>query len=446
MSFTGISRVTKYFLSLSLCAMMAAAAWSCSKSQGAPPPGGPGAIKIVPVKSGTVRLQAVPIQLSTFGTVCTFSSIAIKTQVSGILTEVHFEKGEPLHKGQLLFRIDPRPFQAALDQAKANTVRDEANKLKDEAGQLKDEAAKLKDEVLLVNYERTVQRETDLYKRGTATKDEVDQAQTIADAQQATLKGDQATIKGDQGTIQADQAAIKADQAMIEKAQIDLDNCTITCPIDGRAGDLLVTQGNFVKMNDITLVTINQIKPIEVFFNIPQADMNTVRQYMAKDTLKVQAVLPAEPDRPEIGDLFFVDNTLDSTSGTIRLGAKFDNQNDRLWPGQYVTVTLKLTTRNNAVVVPSKAVSAGRDGKYVFVIQPDKKVHTCPVTSGAQMGELTVIEKGLQGGETVVTDGQLRLIDGSKVEVQKDEAPTTRASQPATDASGPQTMPAEAKP
>jgi multidrug efflux system membrane fusion protein len=429
-----------------LCLLSAATAWSCSKSQGAPQaPGGPGAIKTVPVKAGTVTHQAVPIQLSTFGTVYTFSSIAIKTQVSGILNEVHFEKGQLLHKDQLLFKIDPQPFQAVLDQAKANKVKDEAGKLKDEAGKLKDEAGKLKDEVLLVNYKRTADREVELFKRQTATKDEVDQAQTIADAQVATIKGDQAAIEADQSAINADQAAINADQAMIEKAQIDLDNCTITCPIDGRAGDLLVTQGNFVKLNDVTLVTINQIKPIEVFFNIPQEEMNTVRQYMAKDTLKVQAVLPTHPDQPETGDLFFVDNLVDSNSGTIRLGAKFDNQDERLWPGRYVQVTLKLTTRIGAVVAPSKAVSSGRDGKYVFVIKPDMTVQTCPVTAGVQYGDVTVIEKGLVGGETVVTDGQLRLVDGAKVEIQKDE-PTTRASQAATDASSPQTMPAEAKP
>jgi multidrug efflux system membrane fusion protein len=423
---------------------MAATAWSCSKSQGAPPPGGPGAIKTVPVKSATVTHQAVPIQLSTFGTVNTFSSIAIKTQVSGILTEVHFEKGELLHKGQLLFKIDPQPFQAVLDQARANKARDEANKIKDEAGKLKDEAGQLKDEVLLVNYKRTADREVELLKRGTATKDEVDQAQTIADAQEAAIKADQAAIKGDQSAINADQAAVNADQAMIEKAQLDLDNCTITCPIEGRAGDLLVTQGNFVKLNDVTLVTINQIKPIEVFFNIPQKDMNTVRQYMGKGTLKVQVALPGEPGRPEMGELFFVDNLVDSNSGTIRLGARFDNQDDHLWPGQYVLVTLKLATQENAVVVLSKAVSSGRDGKYVFIIKPDNTVQTVPVTAGVQFKDVTVIEKGLSGGETVVTDGQLRLVDGAKVEIQKDE-PTT-ASQPATDASGPQTMPAEAKP
>jgi multidrug efflux system membrane fusion protein len=439
----------KKVLSLSVCLLLAVAAVSCSKGQAAAPPGGPGAGGPVPVKAGTVKVQAVPIQLSTFGTVATFSSIAIKTQVSGILTEVHFEKGQLLHKDQVIFKIDPQPFQAVLHQAEANKVKDEAGKVKDEAGKVRDEAGKVKDEVLLVNYKRTAQREADLYKRGTATKDEVDQAQTAADAQEAAIQGDQAAIQGDQAAIQGDQATIKGDQAAIEKAQIDLDNCTITCPIEGRAGDLLVTQGNFVKLNDITLVTINQIKPIEVFFNIPQKDMNAVRQYMVKDTLKVQVVLPGEPDRPEAGDLFFVDNTVDGGSGTIRLGAKFDNQDERLWPGQYVRVTLRLTTRNDAVVVSSKAVSEGRDGKYVFVIKPDKTVQSCPVTAGAQVGDLTVIEKGLKGGETVVTDGQSRLIDGAKVEIQSDKAPgtaTTGASQPAAAPSDSPKSGTEAKP
>jgi multidrug efflux system membrane fusion protein len=298
----------------------------------------------------------------------------------------------------VLFNIDPLPFQAVLDQAKANHE---------------------KDEVLLAQYQLDLKRQTELLKGGASTQDELDQAKTAAAAQAA---------------------AIRADKAMIEKARIDLDNCTITCPIDGKAGDLLVTEGNLVKLNDVTLVTINQVKPIEVFFNVAQSDMNTVRQCMAKEALKIQAALPDEPGLPEAGDLFFVDNTVDINSGTIRLGARFPNDNERLWPGQYVLVNLRLGTLDNAIVVPSKAISAGREGKYVFVINPDNTAQTRAVTAGVQVGNVTVVEKGLQPGEMVVTDGQVKLTDGAKVEVQPDKAPIV-ATRPAT-----QSAVVEAKP
>jgi multidrug efflux system membrane fusion protein len=363
---------------------------SCSKgkaSQG----GGKELSVRVSVKTAVAKVQAVPVQLSTFGTVGTFSSIAVKTQVAGTLTKVHFEKGQLLKKGQVLYTVDARPYQATLSQAKAN---------------------KVKDEVLLANYRRNLEHVVELHKNGHATSDEVDQARTTADAQVAT---------------------IQADQAVIDKAQIDLDNCVITCPIDGRAGDLLVTEGNLVKANDVALVTINQIKPIQVFFSVTQADLGAVRQYMAAKTLHVETVLPSEPDRPETGELFFIDNTVDSTAGTIRLGARFVNDNERLWPGQYVLVNLRLTTRTDTIVVPTEAVSTGRDGKYVFVIGPDRTVKTRAVTPGQQVDDMIVIEKGLSAGETVVTDGQIKLKDGDKIQVQTDKpAATAPASKPAT--------------
>jgi multidrug efflux system membrane fusion protein len=386
---------------LSACAVLVAAALaSCSKDGAAAQSAQSKPAPAVPVLIGTVTTQPISVQISTFGTVQAFSSVAIKTQVTAIMTQAKFEKGQTLKKGQVIFQLDPRPFQAVLDQAKANLE---------------------KDKVMLGIYRLSLKRETDLHDHNSATQDEVDQAQATASAQEAT---------------------IRADQAAIERAQVDLDNCTIDCPIDGKAGDLLVSEGNLVKLNDITLVNINQVKPIEVFFNVPQSDMGNVRRYMdklkGKEKLKVQVTLPDEPTRPEEGELFFIDNALDSGSGTIKLGARFTNENERLWPGQYVLANLKLAT-NNEIVVPSSAVSTGRNGKYVFVVMPDNSVQTRMVTAGIQAGGVTVIEKGLQPGETVVTDGQLRLVDGAKVEVKTDQAPT---SAPAT---MPTTAP-EAKP
>ena len=384
-------------LALAACVLLAGVLACCSRPSRSAQPAGMAA-RPVPVLAAAVTTRAIPIELSTFGTVQPFSSIAVKTQVTGILEKVHFQKGQTVKKGQLLFNIDPRPFQAVLDQAKANQE---------------------KDEVVLAKYRLDLKRQIELFKGGACTQDEVDQAQATADAQAA---------------------AVRADKAVADKARIDLDNCTITCPIDGMAGNLLVTEGNLVKLNDVTLVTVNQIRPIEVFFNVTQSDMNTVRQYMTKETLKVQAALPDEPGLPESGELFFVNNTVDPNSGTIRLGARFPNDDERLWPGQYVLVNLRLATLNNAIVVPSKAVFAGRDGKYVFVINPDKTAQTRPLTVGVQVGDLTVVKKGLEPGEIVVTDGQVRLTDGAKVEVQPDKAPIA--------SSGPDTQPsaAEAKP
>lgn len=381
---------TSVTLGLLACMLTAATLASCAKDG----PAAPSAQSkpTVPVTVASVTTQPISVQISTFGTAQAYSSVAIKTQVTGIMTEARFEKGQALKKGQLLFKIEERPFQAALDQANANLRRDK---------------------VLLAKYQLDLKRAIEMRKNNAATQDEVDQAQAAASAQEAT---------------------IRADQAMIEKAQIDVDNCTIASPIDGKAGDLLVAVGNLVKLNDITLVTINQVKPIEVFFNVPQSDMSSVRQYMGKLTgkvkLKVQVTLPNEPGFSDEGELFFIDNALDSGSGTIRLGARFQNENERLWPGQYVMVKLVLATRDE-IVVPSKAVSAGRDGKYVFVVNPDKSAHTRVVTTGLQSGDMTIIEKGLRPGETVVTDGQSRLVDGAKVQIKSDNAPTS-SSAPAT--------------
>jgi multidrug efflux system membrane fusion protein len=198
----------------------------------------------------------------------------------------------------------------------------------------------------------------------------------------------------------------------------------------------------------MTLITVNQIKPIEVFFNVPQADMNLVRRRMAEEKLQVRVALPDEPNLPETGELFFVDNAVDGNTGTIRLGARFTNDDERLWPGQYVLVELRLTTIRDAVVVDSKAISAGREGKYVFVVKADKTVQFRPVRAGVQVGGLTRIEKGLEPGETVVTDGQLRLIDGATVLIQseKPSASTTPAATEPTSAAATKPVIAEAKP
>ena len=212
---------------------------------------------------------------------------------------------------------------------------------------------------------------------------------------------------------------VRADQAAIEKAKVDLDYCSIRSPIDGRTGSLLIHPGNIVKANETILVVINQVTPIYVSFSVPEQNLAEIKGRMAAGSLAVMAIIPDDEQHPVEGMLTFVDNAVDNTTGTIRLKATFANAERRLWPGQFVNAVLKLASRPGAVVVPSQAVQTGQAGQYVFVIKPNLTAESRPVVPGATVNGETVIEKGLQPGEKVVTDGQLRLAPGSKVEVKK---------------------------
>ncbi|OPY13867.1 MAG: Multidrug resistance protein MdtA precursor [Syntrophus sp. PtaB.Bin001] len=330
----------------------------------------------IPVTVAAAVLKDVPIEIKTFGNVKAHSSVSVKAEIDGVLTKIHFRKGQNISKGDLLFSIDSRSYKAALDQAKANLVRDRAL-----------------EENALVNASRS----KELYKRGLISRSDNDKAQ--ADA--ASLS-----------------AVSQADQAAIANARLQVERCSIRSPIDGRAGDLLVSEGALIKANDVTMVTINQIHPIEVFFSIPQTDLATVRNRMARETLKVRAGLPKGNTPPEEGDLFFVDNTIEKGTGTVQLAGIFSNDRELLWPGQYVSVALTIAVRKNALVVPSVAVQTGQEGKFVFVAKSDNTVEVRPVEVHASAGSETVIEKGLQAGERVVTDGQLGLAPGSKIKIK----------------------------
>lgn len=353
-----------------LAALFAAA--GCSKPQQAQ--AGP---PVVPVSVATVEQKSVPVQLRAIGNVEAYSSVSIKAQISGVVTAVHFHEGDYVRKGQLLFTIDPRPFQAALQQVQANLAHDTAL-----AEHARNQAAR---------YEKLL-------------------AEGVVSRQQNELFRSDAT---------ALDAAVRADQAAVEKARLDLEYCTINSPIDGRTGYLMVHPGNLTKANDVPiLVVINQLNPIYVNFAVPEQYLANVKKYMAVTKLKVQAVVPDGLGRPEEGTLTFVDNAVDTATGTIHLKATFANQQRRLWPGQYVNVVLTLTQEPNAVVVPSQAVQSGQSGDYVFVVKSDNTVDSRQVVTGRTVGGETVIQKGLQPGEVVVTDGQLRLVPGSKIKVK----------------------------
>jgi membrane fusion protein, multidrug efflux system len=331
----------------------------------------------VPVTVATVGQKTVPVTLRAIGNVEAYSTVSVKSQVEGQLERVYFREGQDVKKGDLLFTIDSRPFEAGLRQAEANLARDQAQEK---------------------NARAQADRSEMLFESGIVSKDQFDQVRTNFDALQA---------------------AVRADQATVENAKIQLGYCSIRSPIEGRTGNLMVHEGNVLKANDTALVVINQVNPLYVDFSVPEQYLPEIKRYRGRGNLKVEAVVPHEEARPERGVLTFVNNTVDSATGTILLKGTFPNLEKRLWPGQFVDVKLALTLLPNAVVVPSQAVQTGQQGLYAFVVKPDMTVDLRPVAAGETIGDEMVIEKGLQPGEKVVTDGQLLLRPGAKVEVRK---------------------------
>jgi multidrug efflux system membrane fusion protein len=331
----------------------------------------------VPVTIATVREKTVPVEVQAIGNVEAYSTVSVRAQLAGEVERVLFKEGQEVKEGDLLFTLDARPYQATLRQLEANLARDQAQ---------------------LENARAQAERYTKLFQEGVVSKEQYDSFRTNADALAAMLR---------------------ADQAAIEKAKVDLGYCSIQSPLEGRTGSLLVHPGNVVKANETVLVVINQVTPIYVSFSVPEQNLPEIKKRMAAGNLAVGAIIPNDESNPVEGTLTFVDNTVDNTTGTIRLKGTFANTERRLWPGQFANVVLRLTSRPNAVVVPSQAVQTGQAGQYVFVIKPDLTAESRPVVSGSTVGGETVIEKGLQPGETVVTDGQLRLAPGMKVEVKK---------------------------
>jgi membrane fusion protein, multidrug efflux system len=335
----------------------------------------------VPVNVAMSVTKDMPVQVRAIGNVEPFTTVAIKAQVNGQLSRVHFREGQDVRKGDLLFTIDPRPFEAALRQAEAALAKDLA------------QAAFSREQV---------RRYGVLLKDGIVTQDQYDQLRANADSFDA---------------------AAAADRAAVDNARLQLAYCSIRSPIDGRTGNLLVQEGNLVKANDVpVLVTINQVTPIYVSFSVPEKEMPQIRKFLSDKKLKVEAVIPNDAQSPESGTISFLDNAVDPATGTIKLKGTFANKDRRLWPGQFVNVILTLTTRRNAVVVPTQAVQTGQQGQFLFVVKPDLTVESRPVTVGLALGDESVIEKGVNAGENVVTDGQVRLIPGSKVEVKQEPA------------------------
>jgi multidrug efflux system membrane fusion protein len=356
-------------LSSAVAALVMSALVGCSRQ-------GAGGASKVPVTVAHAEQRAVPFEIPATGTAEPVQTVSVQSQVTGVLIHVTFHEGDDVTAGQVLFEIDPRPFQAALDQANAMLARDQAQA----------QAAQL-----------DAQRYAELVKRDYVTKSDYDAKRAAADALQATLR---------------------ADSAAVANAALNLEWATIRAPIAGRTGRLLVREGNLVRaQNPDPLVVINQIHPILVRFAVPEQHLASIQRY--RRNRPPVLVSPSKTDTVFTeGVLSFVDNNVDTTTGTVLLKAEFPNRDNALWPGEFLTVRLRLYVEDSAVVVPSQAVMTGQQGTYLFVVNQDGTARSQPVTVERTAGAYAVIGQGVRAGEEVVTDGQIRLVSGAAVEVK----------------------------
>jgi len=354
-----------------------------------------------PVVTAKVVTKDVPVDLAAIGNVEAYASISVRSQVTGLLTELSFHEGDLVKQGQVLFSLDRRPFEAALASADANLVRDRALLAQAEA-QLARDAANAEYQQL------SAERQQQLSQRGIISKDQAEQIRSQADATASVVKADRASID-------SARAQLLAQQAAVDSARVSLGYTTIKSPIDGQTGNLGVKVGSLVTANQTELTTIARVQPVLVTFTVPAIHLGTIKAHMAMGKLPVTATPQDTAAQPAPGVLSFIDNAVDMTTDTIKLKATFDNPDRRLWPGQFARVSLRLTTLDNATVVPSQAVQTGQDGQYVFVVKDDQTVEQRTVTVGQRVQDDTVVQKGLKTGETVVTEGQLRLEPGSRV-------------------------------
>jgi membrane fusion protein, multidrug efflux system len=377
--------------------------WRFLGDRAAPKAAGTGRGEVVPVEIASVTTMDVPLQIKAIGNVEPLSTIAVRSQVEGTLTRVAFAPGQEVKKGDLLFTIDSRPLQAALSEA-------EANLLKAMAAVRQGQDIVAKDEATANNSRVIVNRDARLIESGVISREEYDNAM-------AKLQADEATVRADKSAVANLQAAQKAEQASVENARVQLSYTTIRSPLAGKTGNLAVTAGNLVRANDTTpMVTITSSAPIYVTFSVPESDLMRIRQYASSTSFKTEVIVPGDESNHAFGKLSLVDNTVDVTTGTVRLKATFINEDRRLYPGQFVNVVLTLGMQNSAVVVPSQAVQIGQDKSFVYVVKFDSTVEMRVVKPGAAADTMTVIDDGLKPGEQVVTDGQLRLVPGAKVQ------------------------------
>lgn len=345
------------------------------------------AVPAAPVTAGTATTQDMPVYVRGLGTVQAYNNVSVKSRVDGTIVKVDFTEGQEVKKGDLLFEIDPRPFQAALAQAQANLARYQAQQ---------------------ANAQRNADRDKPLVGKEFISRQQFDTDSTNATALEAT---------------------VASDKAAIETAQLNLDYADIRSPIDGRTGARQVDIGNLVHASDNTaLVTITQLKPIFVSFTAPQEQFDAVRQAQVKGAVPAEAWTQGEQREIATGNLTLIDNQIDQATGTVRLKAQFANADEALWPGEFVDMRLQVDTLKNAVTVPARSIEAGPNGSYLFVIKPDDTVEQRTVTVAETEKGLAVVSKGVSAGERVVVDGQYRLQQGTKVSVLPPQSQTKPAA------------------
>ena len=403
--------------SLTLLITLSMLAASCSQPSAQSADGGPGAGGgrggrggrgglsggAQPVVVAKTTQKDVPVDIEAVGNVEASTTIAVRTQVTGTLASVGFNEGDFVKKGALLFTIDRRPLEAAVQQAEANLVRDQALISQAEA-QLARDAADAEYQTL------NSQRQAQLVARGIVDRNTGDQARSQADATGLAVKADRAAVDSARAELTVQQSAVNA-------AKVQLSYTTIRSPIDGRTSDLAVKPGNLVTANSTQLTTIAQVAPVFVTFAIPATHLPTIKRAATGVRLRVVATPQDEDSLPEEGELTFWDNLVDPSTDTIKLKATMLNWDRKLWPGQFVRVKLRLQTLHDATVVPQQALQTGQEGQFVFVVKDDMRVEQRPVMVVQRVGDDVVIEQGLQPGETVVTDGQLRLEQGTRVQL-----------------------------
>lgn len=425
---------------------------ACSSKEAA----GPGRGKArsnpaVPVTVGTVHRRTVPVQIRAIGNAQPTSTVSIRPQVSGQIVEVHFREGQEVVRGQLLFTIDPRPFETALSRAQAEVGRQRAA-IRQARARVKEQQAAV--ERAQAEVERTAaqlknarskeKRFTDLYAKKFVTQDQFEEVQTNATALAASVSAGKAAARNAQAAVRAAQAqlgvaraALRTSRATVEAAKLNLGYTRIVAPITGFAGTLRVHAGNVVQaLERDPLVVIHQVRPIYVSFSVPERHLATIRKFNEESTIGVEAIPTGDDARKARGRLTFIENAVDTATGTIAVKATFANRELRLWPGQFVQVVMTLTRRPGTLVVASQAIQSGQKGTYVYLVGKDLTVKPRPVALGERVGDEIVVVKGLKAGERVVTDGQSRLRPGSKVAIRSSQGAAQKGTRKATPKDG----------
>lgn len=391
--------------------------------------------ELAPVVYSIAKTMDVPVQIRSIGSVIPANSVSVKSRVAGRITAIHFKEGDFVKRKELLFTIDQRQFKAEVLKAESDVLKQEAVISQAEASIEKDKAAILevkanlnKDLALAKLAEKDAERFIKLAKAGAVSDAEAERREAtrestlaIVSAAEAAIKNAQAQVKADEANLRNAQAQLTFAKATLQNAKIQLNYTTVNAPIEGRTGKILTLRGNNIRPDEDILVTINQIAPIYVEFSVPQEQFQQVLELSQNGSLLAKAALPQGKVLAQDGKVTFTDNTVDSTTGTVKIKALFDNADSSLWPGQYVDIFLTLKTIQNAVVVPSQAVQTGQNGQFVWILDHEKAAHMRKVEVGPIYKDSTSINAGLEKGDEVVIDGQLQLSEGAKVKAQQQE-------------------------